>query len=329
MQGINKKSMALMIGKFKNKKVLVIGDLMLDEYIWGSVTRISPEAPIPVVEVKKEETKPGGAANVILNLISLGAKVYAAGVVGSDLNAHKLLDYLKKHNVNTEAIAWDKNRPTTVKTRVFAHSQQVVRIDKEYKMDVQAKTIKDVVKSISVFIGKIDAVIFSDYEKGMITKELVSSVVAMAKGKIITVDPKPDNIKIFKGVTLISPNKKEASEAAGISIKNEKDVLAVAKKLKELTDSEAIMITRGEEGLSIYEKGAVLHTIPTEAKEVYDVTGAGDTAISVATLALCAGANFKEAAKLANIAAGRVVAEVGVAVLTPMELKAAVNEASG
>jgi len=327
MQGVNKNSLLRLAGKFKNKKVLVIGDLMLDEYIWGSVTRISPEAPIPVVEVKKEETKPGGAANVILNLISLGANVYAAGVVGSDPDAERLLDYLKKHGVNTAAIACDRKRPTTVKTRVFAHSQQVVRIDKEHKMDVHIRTIKEVIKRISKFIGKIDAVIFSDYDKGMMTKELVSTVVGMSKGKIIAVDPKPDNIRLFRDVTLISPNKKEASEASGINIKTEKDVLAAAKKLKEFTNAEVIMITRGEEGMSIYEKGSI-HTIPTEAKEVYDVTGAGDTAISVATLALSAGANFREAAKLSNIAAGRVVAEVGVAVLTPAELKAAVNEAS-
>ncbi len=322
---INKSHLKKIIKKFKNKKILVIGDLMIDEYIWGKVSRISPEAPIPVVDVQKEEFKPGGAANVILNLTSLGARVYSAGVVGDDAGAHRLLNYLKKKNVNLDSILIDKKRPTTIKTRVIAHSQQVVRIDKEKRIPVPAQIIDRLINKIKKILKSVDAVVFSDYGKGVITKELVDFVVKNFNTKIITADPKPKNMGIFKNVTLISPNKKEAQEATGIQIESEKDIDKVAAELKKLTDAEAILITRGEEGMTLYNKKEKYH-IPAVAREVYDVTGAGDTVISVITLALTTGADFKDSALLANIAAGKVVAEIGVAVLTPQELSGAVNE---
>lgn len=322
---LNKNYLKRIIKKFKNKKILVIGDLMIDEYIWGKVSRISPEAPIPVVDVEKEEFKPGGAANVILNLTSLGAKVYSAGVVGDDAGAHRLLNYLKKNNVNLDSIIIDKKRPTTIKTRVIAHSQQVVRIDKEKRIPVSDKIIDALINKIKKILKNVDAVIFSDYGKGVITEELVDFTVKNISSKIITADPKPKNIKIFRNVTLISPNKKEAQEATGIHIENEKDIDRVAEELKKITDAEAILITRGEEGMTLYYNKEK-HHIPTVAREVYDVTGAGDTVISVITLALTTGADFKNSAYLANIAAGKVVAEIGVAVLTPYELSGAVDE---
>lgn len=322
---INKSHLKKIIKKFKNKKILVIGDLMIDEYIWGKVSRISPEAPIPVVDVQKEEFKPGGAANVILNLTSLGARVYSAGVVGDDAGAHRLLNYLKKKNVNLDSILIDKKRPTTIKTRVIAHSQQVVRIDKEKRIPVPAQIIDRLINKIKKILKSVDAVVFSDYGKGVITKELVDFVVKNFNTKIITADPKPKNMGVFKNVTLISPNKKEAQEATGIQIESEKDIDKVAAELKKLTDAEAILITRGEEGMTLYNKKEKYH-IPAVAREVYDVTGAGDTVISVITLALTTGADFKDSALLANIAAGKVVAEIGVAVLTPQELSGAVNE---
>ena len=325
MNKTSKDSLKKLIKKFKNKKVLVVGDLMIDEYIWGKVSRISPEAPIPVVEVQKEDSKPGGAANVILNLVSLGAKVFAAGVTGRDDNAKRLKSYLKKVKVNTAAVVSDKSRPTTVKTRVIAHHQQVVRIDKEVKSDISAITAKAIIRKVSKLIKKMDAVIFSDYDKGLLTRGLVDGIMNMAKGRIVTVDPKPGNVDIFRNVTLISPNKKEASEAAGINISNEEDVLNVSKILKDITNSQAILITRGEEGMSLYEDGN-LRSVPTVAREVFDVTGAGDTVISVVTLALACGSTFDEAAVLSNIAAGEVVAEVGVVTLSPKELEAAVDE---
>lgn len=313
------------IKKFRGKKVLVVGDLMLDCYVWGSVSRISPEAPIPVVDVTREDAKPGGAANVILNLVSLGAKVFAAGVIGMDDNAGKLMACLKKDNVNTSAVLTDGARPTTVKTRVIAHNQQVVRIDKEHKSDISSKTAKAIIAKIEKEIKNVDAVIFSDYDKGLLTRELVDGIMAAAGDKIVTVDPKPSNMEIFKNATLISPNKKEASEAAGMAIVTEDDVLEASRILKDITDSKAILITRGEEGMSLFKDGSII-TIPTVAREVFDVTGAGDTVISVVTLALAAGASFENACILSNIAAGRVVAEVGVVTISPGELEAAVNE---
>lgn len=325
MNKTSKESLKKLIKKFKNKKILVVGDLMIDEYIWGKVSRISPEAPIPVVEVQKEDSKPGGAANVILNLVSLGAKVYAAGVTGKDHNAKRLAAYLKKVKVDISAVVADASRPTTVKTRVIAHHQQVVRIDKEHKTDISNITAKNILRKTVKIMKKMDAIIFSDYDKGLLTGFLVDGIMNMSKGRIVTVDPKPDNMNIFRNVTLISPNKKEASEAAGIQILNEEDVLNASRILKDITNSEAILITRGEEGMSLYESGSI-RSVPTVAREVFDVTGAGDTVISVVTLALACGSTFDEAAVLSNIAAGEVVAEVGVVTLTPKQLEEAVDE---
>lgn len=312
------------IKKFKGKKILVVGDLMLDKYIWGNVSRISPEAPIPIVHVSKEETKPGGAANVILNLIDLGAKVFCAGVVGNDLAGKELINYLKTNNVDCSLIIIDKERPTTIKTRVIAHQQQVVRIDKERSIPIKDAILNKIVKKIIKIKNKIDAIILSDYNKGIFTSGSVHEIITAMRGKIITVDPKPKNLKLFRNVTLISPNKKEASEATGINIENERDILHVARELKNTINAEAILITRGEEGMSLYD-GHTLETIPTRAKDVYDVTGAGDTVIAVTTIALTSDASFKDAAFLANIAAGIVVAEIGVATVTPIELVRAIN----
>ncbi|MCX7698111.1 MAG: D-glycero-beta-D-manno-heptose-7-phosphate kinase, partial [Candidatus Goldbacteria bacterium] len=299
-------------------------DLMLDKYIWGNVTRISPEAPIPIVNVSKEETKPGGAANVVLNLIDLGAKVYCAGVVGKDTPGYELITYLKKNKVDCSSIILDPERPTTIKTRVIAHQQQVVRIDKEKSVPVKESILNKIINKLKKIKEKIDAVILSDYNKGIFNLNSVHEIINIMRGKIITVDPKPRNLKFFRNVTLISPNKKEASEATGVIIENERDILHAARELKNLINAEAILITRGEEGMSLYD-GHNLTTIPTHAREVYDVTGAGDTVISVATIALTCGATFKEAAILSNIAAGIVVAEVGVATVNPQELMDAIK----
>jgi len=309
-----------LISGFKGKKILVIGDLMVDDYIWGDVGRISPEAPIPVIEVKREESKPGGAANVMLNLIELGAKVSAAGVVGNDANAYKLLKYMKSRGIATQAVIEDRKRPTTVKTRVIAHQQQVVRIDKEKKIPLSASVIDRLVAAAVKAAKRADAVIFSDYNKGVLMWQTVEAVTAAAAGKIITVDPKPANIKIFRNITLITPNKKEAAEAAGIKILEEADIKRAASALKAMINAEAVLITRGEEGMTLYD-GESIRTIPTLAREVYDVTGAGDTVISAATLALAAGGSFIEAAALANIAAGISVREVGVVTVSPVQLK--------
>jgi rfaE bifunctional protein kinase chain/domain len=325
MNHIKKASLRKFVPKFKGKKILVVGDLMIDEYIWGNVSRISPEAPIPVVEVHKEELKPGGAANVILNLIAMGAKVYCAGVVGADANAKKLKKYFEEHNVDAEAVVEDTERPTTIKTRVIAHNQQVVRIDKEKKLPLSAAITKKILTKISSVIGGIDGIILSDYNKGMLTKEIVDAIMEKAHGKIVTVDPKPQNMKMFINTTLITPNKKEASGATGIEFHTEKDIIEAGLRLKNELNIKAVLITRGEEGMSLFEDSGISH-VQTLAREVYDVTGAGDTVISVATLALCAGADFQQAAVLSNVAAGISVGEVGVYAVKPAELLAELKD---
>ena len=319
MNNIKKSSLKKIVGGFKGKKILVVGDLMIDEYIWGNVSRISPEAPIPVVEVSREELKPGGAANVIINLIAMGAKVYCAGVVGADANAHKLEKYFKEHKVDYSAVVEDAKRPTTIKTRVIAHNQQVVRIDKEKKLAISPDIREKMLEKLKPVIKKMDGIILSDYNKGMMTKEIVDGVMKAAAGKIVAVDPKPQNMELFKNATLITPNKKEASGATGIEIETEKDILNAGNKLKKELNIKAVLITRGEDGMSLFEDSGVSH-VPTVAREVFDVTGAGDTVISVATLALCAGADFKQAAVLSNVAAGISVAEVGVYAVKADEL---------
>lgn len=319
MKNIKISSLKKIVGRFKGKKILVVGDLMIDEYIWGNVSRISPEAPIPVVEVSREESKPGGAANVIINLIAMGAKVYCAGVVGADANAHKLEKYFRDHKVNYSALIEDTNRPTTIKTRVIAHNQQVVRIDKEKKLAISSAIREKMLTKLKPVIKEMDGIILSDYNKGMMTKEIVDGVMKAAAGKIVAVDPKPQNMALFKNTTLITPNKKEAAGATGIDIETEKDILTAGSKLKKELAIKAVLITRGEDGMSLFEDSGISH-VPTVAREVFDVTGAGDTVISVATLALCAGADFKEAAVLSNVAAGISVAEVGVYAVTAKEL---------
>ena len=319
MKNVKLTRLKALVPKFKGIKVLVIGDIMADDYIWGNVSRISPEAPIPVVEVTKEESKPGGAANVMLNLAELGAKVYAAGVVGADANAHKLEKDLRKRGISTEAVIEDRKRPTTVKTRVIAHQQQVVRIDREKKIVLSDSVKERLIEKAVRLARRADAVIFSDYNKGVLIWETVEAVTAAAKGKIISVDPKPANMKIFRNATLITPNRKEASEGSGIEIRTEEDIRRAAVNLREMLNVKAVLITRGEDGMTLYD-GNKLETIPTVAREVYDVTGAGDTVVSTATLALAAGASFEEAAVLSNFAAGISVREVGVVTVRPQQL---------
>ncbi|HNZ29294.1 MAG TPA: PfkB family carbohydrate kinase, partial [Candidatus Goldiibacteriota bacterium] len=227
--------------------------------------------------------------------------------------------YFKEHKVDYSAVVEDAKRPTTIKTRVIAHNQQVVRIDKEKKLAISPDIREKMLEKLKPVIKKMDGIILSDYNKGMMTKEIVDGVMKAAAGKIVAVDPKPQNMALFKNTTLITPNKKEASGATGIEIETEKDILNAGNKLKNELNIKAVLITRGEDGMSLFEDSGVSH-VPTVAREVFDVTGAGDTVISVATLALCAGADFKQAAVLSNVAAGISVAEVGVYAVKTNEL---------
>lgn len=309
------------LNKFKDKKILVIGDVMLDRYLIGDVIRISPEAPVPVLKVNKELHVPGGAANTANNIAALNGKAYIAGVVGKD-DAKKLLEIqLKKSNIITEGLIIDTNKPTIQKVRVLSRSQQLVRIDYEEPDGYNKETENKLISYIKKIIKKIDAVIISDYSKGTITENLASKIIDLCKQnkKPLIVDPKPENIEFYKEATLVTPNQKEASEITNIENKLE-NVVSMGEKIKEMLNSN-VLITKGEYGSSLIEqKGDIIH-IPTKAKEVYDVSGAGDTVVATIALAIAAGADLKYAAVLANHAAGIVVGKAGTATTNVKEIQ--------
>lgn len=310
------------VKKFSKAKILVLGDVMLDEFIWGKVSRISPEAPVPVVNITSESMTLGGAANVVANLNSLGGTVYLAGVIGQDRAGEIFKAELKKRRISNEGLVVDKNRRTTLKSRIIAHSQQVVRMDRENKENIDGKTREKLVNYVKNLIPRIDALIISDYGKGLITKNLLDELLPIFKKaqKYITVDPKLNNFFNYRQVTLITPNQPEVERALGIEIKNETDLFNAGREILKKLECQSLLITRGEEGMTLFEPDRKPVNIPTVAREVYDVTGAGDTVISTLTLALVAGVSKEEAAHLANMAAGIVVGEVGTATLTQKEL---------
>ncbi len=306
-------------GNFKNKKILVIGDLVLDRYIWGKVNRISPEAPVPVVEVTSENFLLGGACNVASNIVSLEGRATVVGIVGKDRAGDVLRKLLDEKGIYS--CIFDDRRPTIVKTRVIAHNQQVVRFDREDNRKVAGKTFEALTAYIKSAIQEHDAIIISDYKKGVISKELVNGVVKAArpKKKFVAVDPKTGHFHCYKNVSLVTPNLMEASHGSGIEIKDEKSLLKAGRLLLKKLPCKAVLVTKGEEGMSLFEKGAVIN-IPTVARKVYDVTGAGDTVIAAFTLARVSGATLQQSAVIANHAAGIVVGEVGTATATPAKI---------
>ncbi|MEW6170600.1 MAG: D-glycero-beta-D-manno-heptose-7-phosphate kinase [Candidatus Omnitrophota bacterium] len=319
---MNKKRLQEIIKKFPKKKILVIGDLILDEFIWGTVDRISPEAPVPVVWVNSESFMPGGAANVANNITSLNGKAFICGLVGKDKNADLLINELKKKGVEASGIIVDSQRPTILKTRIIAHHQQVVRIDREKLDGIDDNILEQILCFVREKIDEIDGLIIEDYGKGLIVPRLLSQLVPLARKhkKIITVDPKVEHFSYYQGVTSLTPNQKEAEYGSSIKIKTDADINQAGKKLIKELNSESILITLGENGMRLFERNGKFTHIPTVAKEVFDVSGAGDTVIAVFTLSLASGATFLEAAQLANFAAGIVVGKVGVAVTTREEL---------
>ena len=306
---------------FKRKRILVIGDIILDRYIWGKVTRISPEAPVPIVEVTEENFLLGGASNVAHNIVALGGHATIAGLAGNDRGGDILSKILDEKRIRSEGV-FKSVRPTTVKTRVIAHSQQVVRFDREDRNIIDGKIFRSLLKYITSEIPKHDAVILSDYKKGVISSNLLKEVVRIARTEniFVSVDPKVGHFHLYKNVSLITPNLLEASLASGIEIRDEKSLLNAGRTLLRKIPCEAVLITRGEYGMSLFTKKKVVH-IPTAAKNVYDVTGAGDTVIATFTLAHAAGAGMEASAVIANHAAGIVVGEVGTAVVTLDELQ--------
>src|SRR3989338_286353 len=315
------------LNDFKKARVLVIGDLVMDHFIWGKVRRISPEAPVPVVEVNSESLMLGGAANVVNNIHSLGGKVLVCGVVGKDDMGKNLMRELRLKGIVSDGVIVEERRPTSVKTRVIAHSQQVVRFDREKKDKIHLDTMKGIMDYIKEKIRFVDAIVISDYAKGVISEELVEEVISLAKkkGKPVAVDPKVSHFDFYKYATIVTPNNDEASKASGIEIENEAGLLRAGEVLLNKLGSDAVLITRGEHGMSLFENNGEITHIPTVAKEVYDVSGAGDTVIGTVALSMASGASLKEAAVISNFAAGIVVGKIGTATVTPKELKDAVD----
>jgi D-beta-D-heptose 7-phosphate kinase/D-beta-D-heptose 1-phosphate adenosyltransferase len=313
------------VPKLAGKRVLVIGDVMADHYVFGKVERISPEAPIPVVHVDREEVKPGGAANVACNIAALGGRVTLAGIVGADAMGETLRNLLREKGIDPSGLVKDSERPTIQKTRVIAAHQQVVRVDREQRKGLSAAAIEAFSSACLKAVEQSDAILLSDYAKGALSNQLCQAVIQKARSlkKVIAADPKPANMAWFSGSTVVTPNLGEAQAATGMAITDDASAEAAGKLLLERLKSDSVLVTRGEHGMSLVQASGGSTHIPTRAQEVFDVTGAGDTVIATLTLALAAGAPLPEASALANAAAGIVVAEVGVAVVTPAELNAA------
>ena len=317
------------ISKFERCKILVVGDLMIDEYLWGSVDRISPEAPVQVVSVEKEEYTPGGSGNVVNNLVALGAKVLAVGVIGTGREGKLLLEKFKKIGVDTRGIIQEPERPTTRKTRIIAGNQHVLRIDRETKKEISNRTFQTIAEFTEKIMPEVDIVLISDYGKGMVTKSMLSGLVALAKkhNKITIADPKGLDFKKYSGVSIITPNRKEAALALGVEIVNELSLYRAGAKILESVEIDRLLITCGKDGMVLFERNKKPYKINAVARQVYDVSGAGDTVLSVFGLAIASELSFKEGIKLANTAAGIVVGKVGTATVSKKEILDAFKQA--
>jgi D-beta-D-heptose 7-phosphate kinase/D-beta-D-heptose 1-phosphate adenosyltransferase len=300
---------------FPRARVAILGDIMLDRYLWGDVNRISQEAPVPIVEVRRESARFGAAANVAENVASLGASATLVGVVGDDDAGRGLLSLLTGRGVDIDSVVTEPGRPTTTKLRVIARSQQVVRADSEVTTDIAGDIEARVLDGLSRAMADSDVLIVSDYGKGVLTKTTIRAAISMARdlGKMVCVDPKESHFGSYVGVTVITPNQKEAGAAVGATITDENTLLTVGWKLQRQLEAECVVVTRGEHGMSLFMSGGELVHLPTVARDVFDVTGAGDTVVSVLAVALAAGASMEEAATIANHAAGLVIREVGTA----------------
>jgi D-beta-D-heptose 7-phosphate kinase/D-beta-D-heptose 1-phosphate adenosyltransferase len=311
----------------KGRRVLVVGDVMLDEFLWGRVARISPEAPVPVVEITSESFHLGGAANVAANVRSLGGQAVVAGLVGPDLTGDKLRQALAAVGVEDALTVADGGRPTTLKTRIVAHHQQVVRADREQSEDMGAGEETALVESVRRALPGCAAVVLSDYQKGVITAGVVKAIrdLARRRGIPVLVDPKVRHFALYRGVTLVKPNQSAAEEVTGLRIRDQASLHAAGERILKMLRCAAALITRGEQGLSLFQAGQPPVHIATAAREVFDVTGAGDTVIATLGLALAAGASLPDAAGLANYAAGVVVGKLGTATADPAEVVTAVE----
>jgi D-beta-D-heptose 7-phosphate kinase/D-beta-D-heptose 1-phosphate adenosyltransferase len=311
------------IDKFSSCRILVVGDVIMDEFLWGRVERISPEAPVPVVQVEEESLVLGGAGNVVNNIISLGGQALLCGVIGNDTMGRELVHMLQEMNSPTHGLVVEDRRPTTIKTRVVAHSQQVVRVDREEREPVTEASIQRILATVEEQIDSIDAIVVSDYGKGVVVQGLMETIRLLTRGRQITltVDPKVQNVALYKGVTLITPNHQEAELMSGIVINDEESLRRAGTRLLDELGCQMVLLTQGDRGMTLFEGNGRATQIPTVARKVFDVSGAGDTVTGTFTLALAAGLTPRQAAVLANLAAGIVVGEIGTATVAASRLK--------
>ena len=314
---------AALVAAFADAAVLVIGDVMLDEYIWGEVRRISPEAPVPVVEALRRTYAPGGAANVAVNVAALGGQAQLGGLVGQDYAAGQLKQVLGLPRVHIAGLIMEAARPTTTKTRVVAHSQQMVRIDSEQRHSIDGAQEAALLAWVEACLPMVGACVLSDYDKGVISPRMAQSVIRAANraGKPTIVDPKGTDYAKYRGATLIKPNLHETERALNRDIRGEDALNLAARDLRGVLDGSALLITRGAEGMSLFRQHDEAIHIPQKSRDVYDVTGAGDTVVSTLALALACGSDLEQAARLANLAGGIVVGKLGTASVTGEELK--------
>lgn len=329
MKPISARSARRLLDAMQGKRVLVLGDVMLDEFLWGTVGRISPEAPVPVVEVIRHSFHLGGAGNVAHNVRILGGEAVLAGVIGRDVAGDRVRETLEAAGVLSALAVADAARPTTVKTRIVAHHQQVVRADRERADDIPRALEDALLAQVTRVLPGCVALVLSDYQKGVVTPRLMRSVLERARRRRVPVlvDPKVRHFRLYRRVALVTPNQKEAEQATGIAIRTDRDLRAAGERILKMLGCGAVLVTRGEHGMSLFPAGGRAAHLPTAAREVFDVTGAGDTVIATVGLALGAGATLAEAAMLANHAAGVVVGKLGTATATPAEVLAAVERA--
>ena len=323
MATIDKQRALELLGQLGNRKIVVLGDVMLDEFIWGDVSRISPEAPVPVVDIRRESTHLGGAANVLMNLAALGAKASVIGVVGKDDAGEKLRARVRDENGSQreELLITDQSRPTTIKTRIIAHNQMVVRADRERRGAVDGETEDRIIAAAKAALDGAHALVVSDYDKGVVTPRILSEVLPGAYGRMpVLIDPKMRNFYSYQPATLVTPNHHEALRLASIDEDSESALQTAAKMIRGRLGCDAVVITRGDRGMMLLEGDRDPVYVETAAREVYDVTGAGDTVIAMLAAALAAGASMIEAAVMANHAAGIVVGKLGTATATADEV---------
>ncbi len=310
----------------EGKKIAVIGDVMLDKYFWGSVSRISPESPVPVVDLEKETYHLGGAANVANNLKALGLSPLLCGIIGDDKGGVAFSEISDRNGIDPSGLFRDKNRPTTVKTRVIGNNQQIVRLDKEKRFPIPTEGENFILDKIKNTEG-LSTVIFEDYNKGCISENLIKSVIeySLNNNIAILVDPKFNFFFDYKGITVFKPNKKEAAQALGMELNTDEDIIMAGKTLLERLECENVLLTLGKDGMMLFEKNGAINSVPTRARHVADVSGAGDTAIATLSAAYCSGANIRESATLANYASGVVCEMPGIVPIEPKKLIRAVE----